>query len=133
MFIILLIWISSIKNPESFLTIKINYDIKNQERYSLRDNVKDPVIWIYTKEKNKEDFISFLIGISINYTFNIELPDSHERFEFEYKTNTFDNINNIRNVEEGYKRMTAQNFNNYSNVITTKFGLIKDRKTTEEE
>lgn len=105
------------------LAILIKYDIKNQEREEY------PVIWSYESEK---EFISYLIGVSINYSFEMKVPEGDENFDFDYKTNALDNINNVRSIEEGYQRMTAQNFYNFSKIISAKFGLYEEEDNKEE-
>ncbi|WBX76709.1 hypothetical protein PG911_00180 [Tenacibaculum ovolyticum] len=109
------------------IRINIDYEIKNQEKPFYKGDEHVPVIWTYNTTEPKNKFISFLIGVAINYKFNITLPDD-ESLSFEHKTNALDNISNIRSIEEGYMRMTAQNFNNYGAQLLTKFGLLNSEK-----
>jgi len=105
------------------LTISINYNIKNQEVISEDDQNMNPVIWVYAKEGTQNGFISYIQGVSINYRFDMNIPNTDINFSFEHNTNALKNINNVHNVEEGYIKMTEQNFQNYSDIISTKFGL----------
>lgn len=104
------------------IRINIDYEIKNQEKSFYKGDENIPVIWTYNTIEPQKKFVSFLIGVAINYKFIMTLPNE-EVLSFENKTNALDNINNIQSIEEGYMRMTAQNFNNYGLQLLAKFGL----------
>ncbi|GAA3514797.1 hypothetical protein GCM10022393_30910 [Aquimarina addita] len=114
-------------SSDTGVAIKITYHIKNQE-YGNLDAQEDegtgvPNIWVYGKDGATNGFISYIIGVSIAYDFKMAIPDTQFTYAFSHKTNALDDINNVANIEDGYQRMTEQNFYNYANDISVKFGL----------
>ena len=103
------------------LLIKISYNIKNQNmsEYGFPDM---PNIWIYS-ERETNNFFSYLIGVSIKFEFDFSLPNSNQQYTFSYEANPLENVENITSLESGYKEMTKQNFENFSNAIANKFGI----------
>ncbi|WP_075340756.1 hypothetical protein [Tenacibaculum agarivorans] len=125
--------VTSDKYAKSPLQISIKYQIKNQEDRIFIKDQDHPVIWVHSKNNTlgaEKEFISYLIGVAINFSFEMNIPESTESFEFNQKTNALDNIQNIQSIEEGYRRMTAQNFYNFSTIISRKFGLLEEEKVT---
>ncbi|WP_299682569.1 hypothetical protein [uncultured Tenacibaculum sp.] len=116
------------------LHISIKYQIKNQEDRIFMKDKNHPVIWVYSKGNTingEKEFASYLIGVAINFSFEMNIPDSAQKFDFDQKTNALDNIQNIQSIEEGYRRMTAQNFYNFTNIISRKFGLLEENQEKE--
>lgn len=113
---------------EKPLNIKINYNIKNQEKKIFQKYLY-PVLWTYNNQKKNNSkrggFISYLIGVSIDYSFEITLPNGGKSLTFENKTNALDHIKNVSSIKDGYEKMTAQNFNNYGHKILKNFGLLE--------
>ena len=105
-------------NEKNDLIISIEYEIENQETtLSWMDGIY-PEIWEYVVA---EKFESYLIGISIKFNFLFELTNSE--YAFSLQTNALDNISNIQNISEGYRRMTEQNFQNFADGILVRFGI----------
>jgi len=104
------------KSSVSDLVIEIDYIISNQE--DLYDGKNYPSIWNYSVNKK---FESFLIGVSINFNFSFQLPNSD--YSFSLQTNALDNISDIQNISDGYRKMTEQNFQNFSDGILKRFGI----------
>tara|TARA_B100000767_G_C19681411_1_gene499732 strand:- start:184 stop:1185 length:1002 start_codon:yes stop_codon:yes gene_type:complete len=103
------------------LLIKISYNIKNQNmsEYGFPNM---PNIWIY-EEQETNNFLSYLIGVSIKFEFDFSLPINNQKYTFSYEANPLENVNNITSLESGYKEMTKQNFQDFSNTIANKFGI----------
>lgn len=115
-------------SSDTDLVIQIKYHIKNQEYgdvgESVMGNAGIPNIWVYGKGDTSNEFISYIIGVSIAYDFKMEIPDTQFNYAFNHQTNALDDIENVSNIKDGYQRMTEQNFYNYANDISAKFGLI---------
>jgi len=120
--------ISQISNATSDkLLINIGYTIKNQhmEDYGRPET---PNIWVYSepspiKGYENNNFLSYLIGVSIEFEFDFSIPNSVKQYKFRYDANPLSNVENITSLEEGYKEMTKQNFEDFSNTISNKFGV----------
>jgi len=104
------------KSESSLLKIDINYSIDNEESNN------EPGIWIYTVNNM---FSSYVLGVSINFKFNIDIPETNLNYSFIHEANALDNINNIKSLEDGYSKMTEQNFQNFATIISSKFGISK--------
>jgi len=105
------------KSSISDLVIEIDYIIENQEE--LYEGKNYPHIWHYTIDKKLE---SYVIGISIKFDFSFKLPNSD--YSFSLQTNALDNISDIQDISDGYREMTKQNFQNFSDGILKRFGIF---------
>ena len=112
--------VTSDKSKNLLLNININYYIDNQE--DDIEGVKYPHIWTYSEE---EKILSYIIGVSINFDLNMTIPETNYSYSFSQETNALDNIKNINSLEEGYSKMTEQNFRNFATIISSKFGINK--------
>ena len=103
------------------LLINIGYAIKNQHmgEYGYPEM---PNIWVYS-DMESNNFISYLIGVSIEFEFDFSMPNSMQQYIFRYDANPLSNVENITSLESGYKEMTKQNFEDFSNTISNKFGI----------
>jgi hypothetical protein len=119
---------TTISNP---LLIQIDYTIKNQhmEKYGKPEW---PNIWEYFEESNNK-FLSYLIGVSIEFDFAFNISDSDEIYEFRYESNPLTSIENITSLQEAYKEMTKQNFQDFSNTITNNFGIYTTGESSTKE
>lgn len=100
----------------SDLVIDIDYIIENEEE--LYEGNPYPIIWTYTIAKK---FESYIIAVSIKFDFSFKLPNSD--YSFGLQTNALDNISDIQNISDGYREMTEQNFQNFSDGILKRFGI----------
>jgi hypothetical protein len=100
----------------SDLVIEIDYIIENEEE--LYESNLYPAIWTYTIDKK---FESYIIGVSMKFDFSFQLPNSD--YSFSLQTNALDNISDIQNISDGYREMTEQNFQNFSDGILKRFGI----------
>lgn len=100
----------------SDLVIEIDYIIENEEE--VYEGNLYPAIWTYTIDKN---FESYIIGVSMKFDFSFQLPKSD--YSFSLQTNALDNISDIQNISDGYREMTEQNFQNFSDGILKRFGI----------
>ena len=103
------------------LLINIDYEIKNQDmgEYGFPEM---PYIWEYY-DMESNNFISYLLGVSIFFDFDFSIPNSRKKYTFRYDSNPLSNIENITSLESGYKEMTKQNFEDFSNTIANNFGI----------
>ncbi|MDB4606287.1 hypothetical protein OAH04_00660, partial [Crocinitomicaceae bacterium] len=103
-------------------SITINYVVENQEDSGA------PHIWIYSEENrlnfNQNNFLSYVLGISVNFNFNITIPDPVHEYSFNHKASPTDNIGSITNINEGYTKMTSQTFYKFAEKIKTRFKWI---------
>ena len=114
--------VNQISNTDSNeLLINIGYTIKNQHmgEYGYPET---PNIWEYY-DMPDENFRSYLIGVSIEFEFDFSIPNSIKQYTFRYDANPLSNVENIRSLEDGYREMTKQNFEDFSNTISNKFGI----------
>ena len=98
--------------------LHFDYTIKNQEeRYG---SVVIPHIWSY-----HEDYIvrNYLIGISIFFKAHYSIPGSSTTFDYSEKGEPENNINNVDNINDGYRRMTSMCFAQFSNKMVRNMGL----------
>ena len=100
----------------SDLVIEIDYIIENEE--DLYEGNLYPAIWTYTIDKK---FESYIIGVSMKFDFSFQLPNSD--YSFSLQTNALDNIADIQDISDGYREMTKQNFQNFSDGILKRFGI----------
>jgi hypothetical protein len=103
------------------LLINIDYTIKNQHmgEYGYPEM---PNIWEYY-DMESNNFISYFLGVSIKFEFDFSIPNSNQQYTFRYDANPLSNVQNITSLESGYKEMTKQNFEDFSNTIANKFGI----------
>lgn len=113
------------------LLIQVDYTIKNQdmEKYGKPEW---PNIWKYSEPSNNK-FLSYLIGVSIKFHFAFNISDSDEIYEFRYESNPSLQVKNITSLQEGYKEMTKQNFQDFSNTITNNFGIYTTGESSTKE
>ncbi|MDC0459807.1 hypothetical protein OAM07_03535 [Crocinitomicaceae bacterium] len=102
--------------------ITINYIVENDENSGI------PHIWIYSENNNLSSrpgkFISYVLGISVNFNFNISIPEPFLDYSFNHKASPTDNINFVTDLKEGYTKMTSQTFQKFAEQIKTRFKWI---------
>lgn len=98
--------------------LHFDYTIKSQEeRYG---SVVIPHIWSY-----HEGYIvkNYLIGISIFFKAHYSIPGSLTTFDYSEKGEPANNINNVDDINDGYRRMTSMCFAEFSNKMARNMGL----------
>ena len=98
--------------------LHFDYTIKSQEeRFG---NVVIPHIWSY-----HEGYVvrNYLIGISIFFKAHYSIPESSTTFDYSEKGEPANNINNVDNINDGYRRMTSMCFAQFSNKMARNMGL----------
>ncbi|TCI84738.1 hypothetical protein [Tenacibaculum sp. M341] len=113
---------SSEKTP---LKLSINYNIANEEEVYTEGDVSFPVMWTYNskEEDQDDDFEVYLIGISIDFSIDMKLPESNETFSFKQQTSVMQGINDVTTIKNCYGRLTRGNFYNFNDAIFKKFGV----------
>ena len=101
------------------LVIDIDYNIENEEESYGNKNY--PSIWQYRVEKK---FNSYIIGVSIRFNFSFKLPSTD--YSFSLQTNALDNISGIQGISDGYRQMTKEIFQKFSDGILKRFGISKN-------
>lgn len=118
------------ESTNSGLVIKIEYHIMNQE--DDYEGVGIPHIWTYTEGENGERFLSYLLGVEMYFEFQISVPNTFLEYGFVSSTTALSDIENITTLEEGYREMTKQNFQNFANGISSRFGIYRQSISLDE-
>ena len=100
-------------DPDSPL-ITFDYVIKNQEISDF------PEIWTYTENNIPT---KYLLGISIDFVANFTIPGSDVSYVYEASGEPIGEINGIKNIADGYRRMTQMCFAKVSNQMSVTLGL----------
>jgi len=109
------------KNANKMPQLNFDYIITSQEdKYG---EVVAPHIWVYTDENGKT--LNYLVGISISFKAHFSIPDSSITFDYLEKGEPADNINNVKNIEDGYRQMTYICFAQFSNKMSKNMGLAE--------
>jgi hypothetical protein len=105
------------------LYIDINYNIKNQE--DLYEGDYYPAIWEYfnTTSSGSKSFISYFIGIAIDFEFSFKIPETSKTYQFKQSANPLTEINNITSLKDAYRGLTKQNFQDFADEISNNFGI----------
>lgn len=101
--------------------LRYDYTIKSQEdkvgKYVL------PHLWTYVDNNNIP--IKHLLGISITFKAHFTLPNSNTTYDYTESSAPQDDINNIENLNDGYRQMTMVCFGLYSNKMARNMGLAE--------
>ena len=98
--------------------VDVSYNIANNEfRYG---NIVFPDVWTYTIGNN---FQTYVLGISIDFSFDFSIPGTSERYTFKSVANPGRSLTNLKDVKDAYRTMTRVTFQNYADEISGKFGL----------
>lgn len=109
----------SIKQTMPKLTF--NYSIESQE-FLTNEGVRIPHIWTYVADGKTSNY---LIGIGINFKAHFSLPNSNTTYDYSDKGEPEDDINNIENIQDGYRIMTSICFAKFSNKMSNNLGLAE--------
>lgn len=112
------------QSSEDLPRLHFDYTIKNQEeRYG---NTMLPIIWHYSQRdrfSNINIVRNYLIGISIFFKARYSIPGSATAFVYTEKGEPADNISDIEDISDGYRRMTRACFQQFSNKMSRNLGL----------
>lgn len=112
----------SYRDTKKRAVITISYTVENDENSGI------PHIWIYSENNNwmsePDKFLSYVLGISVNFNFNITIPDPINEYSFNHKASPTDNIGFVTDLKNGYTKMTSQTFNKFAEQIKTRFKWI---------
>lgn len=98
--------------------LHFDYTIKSQEeRYG---DVVIPHIWSYHEGAVIKNY---LIGISIFFKAHYSIPGSSTTFDYSEKGEPASNIDNVEDIRDGYRQMTAICFAQFSNKMAKNMGL----------
>jgi hypothetical protein len=106
-------------NPEE-LVIELGYNIVNQTDIDQEYGLTYPIVWNYTVN---DIFESYLLGIEVEFDFSFKIPNSEKSYSFEMIGQPGDEVDNIEDIADGYRRMTEMTFANYANNISNRFGI----------
>ncbi len=116
------------KDEPSVPQVTFNYTIANQEEKGLWAGI--PVIWTYSEGSpsyygSNVTYTSkaYLIGISIHLDATFTIPNSSTIFHYTQDGEPSENISGIKNIKDGYRRMTTICFMLFSNEMTENLGL----------
>jgi hypothetical protein len=100
--------------------LRFDYTIKSQEdkvgKYVL------PHLWTYVDNNIP---IKHLLGISITFKAHFTLPNSNTTYDYRESSAPKNNIENIENLNDGYRQMTMVCFGLYSNKMARNMGLAE--------
>lgn len=109
---------------------RFHFDCKITSQEEHVGGMTIPHIWTYTEQERrgygyvgKEKVKGFLIGISILFNAKFSIPESNDTYEFADKGEPEDNISNIDDIKDGYRKMTSACFRKFSNKIAENMGL----------
>jgi hypothetical protein len=108
------------ENNETDLRITVDYTIKNQTEEGTF-----PLIWVYTRDKQ---FVSYLLGIDIDFKFDFVVPNSTDTYSYVEQAEPANNISDVEDIKDGYRRMTGQSFQMFVENISNKFGLSAQKE-----
>jgi len=100
--------------------IDIKYLIENKE-FESNNGEKFPDIWVYSENSV---FKSYILQIDVNFDFGFAIPSTNLVYNFQHIGLPGDEIKNIENIEQGYKIATKNTFNDFANIVSSKFGLV---------
>ncbi len=98
--------------------LSFDYVIESQE-----DNMgkyKIPHIWTYTENGVAK---AYILGISINFKAHFSIPGSVMTYDYAEKGEPENEIGNIQDVKDGYRRMTYICVERFSNKMSENMGL----------
>ncbi len=112
-----------------FLRVGEYSSYKNQPKISIHYNIRNevieniPIVWLYSKNHIVE---KYLLGIAVDFKVECSIPNSafqNVQYSYEETGNPGNSINNILNIEDGYKQMSQICFAQFSNTMADKLGL----------
>lgn len=101
--------------------LSFDYTITGQE--DKFGEIVAPHIWVYTDKYGKT--LNYLIGISIHFKAHFSIPGSSTTFDYSEKGEPSENINNVENIQDGYRQMTSICFAQFSNKMSKNMGLAE--------
>lgn len=107
--------------------LAFNYTIKSQEDDVL--NTLYPHIWVYSQTETytrRERILMYLIGITINFNVAFTIPNSDTYYNYSERGEPENDIDNINDINDGYRKMTQACFLQFSNKMSYNLGLIID-------
>lgn len=106
-------------NKDRMPHLMFNYTITSQE--ISNGKVIIPHIWKYTNESGVT--LNYLMGISVEFQAHFSIPESSTVFDYIEKSEPSDNINDVKNIRDGYRQMTQICFALFSNKMSKNLGL----------
>lgn len=110
---------NSVDISKSSPNLHFDYTITNQEE--ILDRFIIPDIWVYTDGHGKT--LNYLIGITIDFNAHFSIPGSVTTFDYRETGEPSENINNVEDIEDGYRQMTRICFEKFSNKMSRNMGL----------
>lgn len=98
-----------------------DYTINSQEE--VWGNLTIPQIWTYSNGKGKT--LNYLLGISIKFQAHFTIPGSSTTFDYMETGEPSENIKNVDDIKDGYRRMTQICFAQFSNKMSQNMGLAE--------
>lgn len=106
------------KNDKSPI-INCNYIIKNSNE-TLSSKYEVPNIWTYTSNGVAK---SYILGIDINFNVNMSIPGTSNSYSYSEVGNPGENISNIADIKDGYRKMTQACFYEFRRKLLSNIGL----------
>lgn len=109
--------------------LHFDYTISSQEEKD--GDTVFPHLWTYSDHNGR--VLNYLVGISITFNAHFSIPGSSTTFDYSEKGEPASNINNVEDIRDGYRQMTAICFAQFSNKMSTNLGLKETYFQGEEE
>lgn len=112
---------------KDFALIKVTYRIQNKNE--VYQGQVFPFVWTYYQyeltdfNKSPKNILGYLLGIDINFFLSISIPNHAENYNVSFIGDPGSSIENIEDIEDGYKKMTMLAFEDFGNTIAKKFLL----------
>lgn len=112
----------SLTNANSLPYVIVNYSICNQEDvFGTDKQFSVPQIWVYTVDKVIQQ--NFLIGINIIFNAKFCIPNSYVQYSYIGNGHPEEDLNDVKDIRNGYRMMTQICFAKFSNEISKNLGL----------
>ena len=108
-------------NEEAMPKLTFDYVISSQE-----DKIGDatvPHIWSYTDGSG--NVLNYLVGITVDFAAHFSIPSSNVTYDYAGKGEPEKNLSDVEDIKDGYRKMTATCFVQFSNQMSQNMGLAE--------
>lgn len=111
------------------VVINISYTIKNKTE--MAGNIEIPSLYQKFSEYKIDglsgigtpSFDGHLLGVNISWGFKFKIPETEQNIAFSLTSNPAENIKNVSDISDAYRKMMETTFQNFTELADKKMGI----------
>ena len=106
-----------------FPIINCNYTIQNLNE-SISSDIEIPNIWIYSSNSDGYNTPqAYILAIDVTFDVSMSIPDNNQKYSYSEIGTPGEEINDVEDINDGYRKMTQACFYEFAQKISFKLGL----------